>query len=161
MVRPGFSLTGRHVLAIVLGFFGIVTAVNGVMIWLALDSWPGLTGAGYRDAAAQNAMLAEHERMAALGWTADIDIVPVRAGRELTVTLSARQGEPVTGVALEAAFRRPVVEGMDRLVTLIPISAGRYRGVVALPAVGQWTLRLIATRDGKRLWAEERPLWLN
>lgn len=32
------KLTGRHVLIWVLAFFGVVTLVNAVMIWLALTS---------------------------------------------------------------------------------------------------------------------------
>jgi len=33
--------TGRRVLIALLLFFGLVAAVNGIMVWLALESWPG------------------------------------------------------------------------------------------------------------------------
>ena len=35
-------LTGWHVLWIVLGFFAFVGAVNGVMVWFAMDTFPGI-----------------------------------------------------------------------------------------------------------------------
>ena len=36
-------ITGRMVLVGLLTFFGVVFAVNGVFVYFALDSWPGLT----------------------------------------------------------------------------------------------------------------------
>jgi len=45
--------TGRRVLIALLLFFGVVAAVNAAMIWIALQSWPGLSA---RDAARDNAM---------------------------------------------------------------------------------------------------------
>jgi len=38
--------TGRRVLIALLLFFGIVAAVNGAMIWAALESWPGRSSMG-------------------------------------------------------------------------------------------------------------------
>jgi nitrogen fixation protein FixH len=37
-MRTARRITGRHVLIWVLAFFGVVTLVNAVMIWLALTS---------------------------------------------------------------------------------------------------------------------------
>ncbi len=36
-------ITGRAVLFGLLAFFGVVFAVNGALIFFALDSWSGLT----------------------------------------------------------------------------------------------------------------------
>lgn len=161
MMKEGFALTGRHVLFGMVGFFGVVTLVNAVMIWLALSSWPGLSGVGYRDAAAQRAMLAERDAIASLGWTADVSITQQGASTIVDVSLIDRQGVPVTGIALTAAFRRKVVEALDRTVILPPGPQGRFSGKVIVPARGQWTLRLVAVRDGKQLWVEDRTIWLN
>ena len=161
MMKAGFALTGRHVLFGMVGFFGIVTLVNVVMIWLALSSWPGLSGVGYRDAAAQRAMLAERDAIASLGWTADLSIAQQGSLSRLDVLLTDRQGMTVTGIALSADFRRNVVEALDRTVALVPGPQGAFSGDVSLPARGQWTLRLVATRDGKQLWVEDRTIWLN
>ena len=36
------KLTGRTVLWIVLAFFAAVAAVNGAMVWIALETFPGV-----------------------------------------------------------------------------------------------------------------------
>lgn len=36
------EFTGRHMLAIMLAFFGVIIAVNGVMATFATRSWSGL-----------------------------------------------------------------------------------------------------------------------
>ncbi|MBT3306984.1 MAG: nitrogen fixation protein FixH, partial [Alphaproteobacteria bacterium] len=39
----GQSITGRMVLIWLLAFFGTIFAVNAVLVFFALSSWPGLT----------------------------------------------------------------------------------------------------------------------
>jgi nitrogen fixation protein FixH len=36
------EITGRHVLAITVGAFGLIIAVNVVMAWKAISTFPGL-----------------------------------------------------------------------------------------------------------------------
>ena len=161
MMKQDFALTGRHVLFGMVGFFGVVTLVNAVMIWLALSSWPGLSGVGYRDASAQRAMLAERDAAASLGWKADVSIGQNGTSSIVNVSLIDRQGLPIRGIKLSATFRRKVVAALDRTVVLVPDSKGHFSGQLSLPARGQWTVRLIVMRDEKQLWVEDRTIWLN
>ena len=53
-------ITGRMVLVGLLTLFGVVFAVNGVFVYFALDSWPGLaTEAAYEQGLAHDQSLAE------------------------------------------------------------------------------------------------------
>ena len=42
MMRSDKPVTGRHVLMMMLGFFGVIFAVNGVFAFLAIDTFTGL-----------------------------------------------------------------------------------------------------------------------
>ncbi|MEO1305623.1 MAG: FixH family protein, partial [Pseudomonadota bacterium] len=66
------TLKGWHVLLIMLGFFGIMFAVNGVFLYHAITSFPGedikksyVQGLNYNDTLAVRAAQAE------LGWQAE------------------------------------------------------------------------------------------
>ncbi len=161
MRAAGFSLTGRHVLTGLLGFFGVVCAVNAAMVWMALSSWPGLSGGGYRDAAAQRAIMAAGRAIAARGWKADLAVSQVDGRLHISVTVTDREDRPVRDISLVGHFRRSVVDRFDRMLALRPGPDGRHAGGISLPAKGQWTLRLVALREGRELWAEDRAIWLN
>lgn len=61
-------LTGRHVLAIAVSAFGIIIAVNLVMAWQAISTFPGLEVKN--SYVASQTFDAEREAQEALGWTA-------------------------------------------------------------------------------------------
>ena len=57
---------------IFVGGFLVIAAVNGVMIWLAVDTFTGIaTERHYEKGLAYNQALAAAEVQAALGWTAE------------------------------------------------------------------------------------------
>ncbi|MGE0253074.1 MAG: FixH family protein [Alphaproteobacteria bacterium] len=133
-------LTGRHVLAMVLGFFGVVVAVNGVFAWLALDTHPGLDDAdAYRNGLAYNRTLDHAARQQALGWRIAIDVV----GTTLTVSAAGADGRPLSGLAAEATLRRPVQANSDLAIVLLEVSAGRFAGVLDGVDEGQWIVDLV------------------
>ena len=50
MIASREPFTGRKFLALLLGLFLVVAAVNGLMIWYALSSWTGLVSdSAYED----------------------------------------------------------------------------------------------------------------
>lgn len=158
--EPG-RITGRHVLVAFLAFFGIVIAVNGLMVFLALDSWTGLTDrASYRTGLSWNRTLEQDAAQKALGWSVTVDPA-VRTGHdgqllELSVTVRDRDGAPVPGLSFGGQARHPVVEALDRAVSFAEADTGRYVGVVELPPA-DWTLRLEAIRpDGSPYRIETR-----
>ena len=154
-------LTGRRVLTYLLGFFGVIFAVNGVFVYYALTTFNGVhTENAYLKGLNYNATIEAAEQQAALGWRMETVLTPTETGGALTVTMRSADGEPVDGLGMNGVFWRPAQQGLDRPVVLQQVGAGRYQARVDLPARGQWELRLIATaRDGATYRSAER-LWL-
>lgn len=157
----GRILTGRRVLAYLLGFFGLIFAVNGVFVYFALTSFNGVhTENAYLKGLNYNATIEAAERQAALGWQMQTVLTPTDSGGVLTVTMRTADGEPVDGLGIDGVFWRPTQDGIDRPVVLQQVGAGRYDARVDLPVRGQWEVRLVAkSRDGVIYRGAER-LWL-
>jgi nitrogen fixation protein FixH len=84
------EFTGRKMLAVTLGAFGVVVAVNGVLAWQAVATFPGLeVQNGY---VASQTWDAERAAQAALGWRLAVDYDPGR-GR-LRLAFTDRDGRP-------------------------------------------------------------------
>lgn len=144
--RPGGRpFTGRRMLAVMLGFFGVIIAANGAMTFFALSDFRGtIVDSGYvasQDFNRDNALLAAQ---AARGWTVDAEAEGARAA----VTLTDADGRPLEGLTLSAVARRPVDERLDAALTLMEVAPGRYESVERL-AAGQWRLSLRAEGAGE------------
>ncbi len=150
--------TGRKFLAVLLGAFAVVSAVNGLMIWSALRSWTGLVSdSAYADGLGFDRVLAESRAEAALGWHDRIDYDALT--RRLTVTLADRAGRPLSGLQLGARWLRPTREGYDRDIALRETAPGRYEATVRPPLQGQWDVRVsVADARGPRFHAARRVL---
>jgi nitrogen fixation protein FixH len=158
MIASREPFTGRKFLALLLGGFLVVAAVNGLMIWYALSSWTGLVSdSAYEDGLGFDRVLAQSRAEAALGWRGTI-AYDAPSGR-LRVTLADRTGRPLSGLQVSAQWLRPTQEGFDRLVTLAEPSEGRYEAAVHLPLPGQWDVRITAREGGRdRFHAQKRVL---
>ena len=74
-MKPARPLTGKHVLAMFLAFFGVVIAVNMVMFRVATKSFSGIeTDSAYRVGLAYNTELEAARQQAALGWAVDAKV---------------------------------------------------------------------------------------
>src|SRR4029077_10773283 len=63
------ELTGRHVLFWIVGFFGVVFVVNGIMVRAATSTFGGLeTQSSYKAGLLFEQEVAKAERQQALGW---------------------------------------------------------------------------------------------
>ncbi|MBC6437112.1 MAG: FixH family protein [Rhodobacteraceae bacterium] len=137
----GRELTGRKVLAIFAGGFGLIIGVNLFMAYNAISTFPGLEAASsYADSQNYNVRRAAQE---ALGWTASVAV----AGETLTLTLVDDAGVPVAPAELTALLTRPASRtGEQRLVLT------RQNGAFVAPVLvsgGRWSLRLTGTaRNG-------------
>lgn len=162
MPRAGQPLTGRHVLLMLLGFFGVIVAVNGVMIYIAASSFTGVeTGNAYVKGLAYNETLRVAETQKALGWRVELNQRSLGGGRwEMAALFRDKTGRPLDGLAVTAELRRPVHEGADRTVPLVSLGEGRYGAEIALPLKGQWDARLSATAPGGEIYLMEQRLWL-
>lgn len=160
-VRPR-RLTGRAVLVMLLSFFGVVAAVNAAFVTLAIRSFSGVSAEGaYQRGLAWNRELAEAAAQGARGWSVRVDAV--RMGGDavrIEAGFADRAGQPLDGLEVRAALRRPASQGQDVAAALLPSDPGRYRADVALSLRGQWELRLDAAAPDGAVHVLEKRLWL-
>ncbi|WP_181699846.1 FixH family protein [Chthonobacter albigriseus] len=157
----GRPVTGWTVLYWMLAFFAVIFAVNGVFIYYALGTFPGLEvassyKAGQEFRAEVEAAHAQDER----GWTVDLSAGLGDAGAEIAVTFTSRDGYPEAGLTVTAELEHPTMTSGDRMVVLAETEPGRYRGIIAGEAAGRRMLVLTATRGGERLFMSRNALML-
>jgi nitrogen fixation protein FixH len=133
------------------GFFVVVFAVNGIMIWLALSSWTGLEADNsYERGLIYNRAIEAEKEQAALGWRAAFRFVQTGARRgRLELSLQGRDGARLEGARIDALVVRPTREGFDFDLALAEREPGRYLAEVGLPLPGQWEVRLAARANGE------------
>jgi len=127
------------------GFFGVVTAVNAVMIWFAITTFTGLDREEpYLRGVDYNAVLEEERRQAALGWTAAVAADADRLAVEVADSLE----QPLAGALVHAELTRPVNAALDFEAELAPAGDGRYAAAIDWPAPGRWDVLVTVERDG-------------
>jgi nitrogen fixation protein FixH len=108
-IRKPRELTGRAVLFWLIGFFGVVFAVNGVLVQAATSTFRGLeTGSSYQAGLIFKQEVFSAERQDALHWRVDGKILRDRSG-SAALDISARdaQGIPLTGLTVNARLTHP------------------------------------------------------
>lgn len=134
------EFTGRHMLAVMVAFFGVIIAVNLTLAWFANSSWSGLIVAnGYVASQEFNRSEARVRAQALLGWQADL----AHTGTTFTVTMKAKDGVRLAGLKLEGTLRRPVTAKDDIVLAFTVAGSGAY-SAPAILAKGQWDLELSA-----------------
>lgn len=146
------ELKGRHVLAIAVGAFGVIIAVNLVMAWQAIRTFPGLEVAnGY---VASQTFDVERRAQEALGWTAVPDY---RDGR-LTLTVTDADGLPAVVQSLEVLVGRTTAANDDQQPVLTRV-AGVWEADLAL-ARGKWMLKVEAVATDGTLFRQRLELFV-
>lgn len=135
--RPPRVLTGRRVLAIAVACFGTVFAVNGLMAYHAVRSFPGVEVANsYVASQGFNTRLSEQQ---ALGWQALVAV----DGPDLVLRLTGADGAPALVADLRATLGRATHTRDDQTPAFRARPDGAYAAPVTL-APGNWNLRLVA-----------------
>lgn len=144
-----------------IGGFLVVIGVNATLIIFAQRSFSGLeTASPYERGLDYNRTLAADTAQKALGWQYHATISNAIGGtRTLEVTLADRDGHALDGLVLEAFLVRPSNDGLDLAIVPQPAGAGRYVTTFALPAPGQWELRVIAKGAGQ-VWQHSERLFV-
>lgn len=143
-------LTGRKVLTIVVSAFGVIIAVNLVMAYWAVSTFPGLeVRNSYIASQGFNERLAEQR---ALGWQVAAEI----EGGTLTVVFTDVSGAPVPVADFRATLERPTHARDDQAPAFVR-DGNRFTAPVAL-GVGNWNLRIVATSIDGREFTQRLPL---
>lgn len=129
-------ITAPKAFAIFSSFFVVIIAANLVLAVSAVRTFPGLeVGNSY---VASQTFEAKRDAQEALGWAAAARI----EGGELILSLTGRDGGPVTGASVSAVLGRATVRGEDQAPAL-RFDGAAWRAPVAV-ATGRWHLRLAA-----------------
>ena len=147
--RP-LEFTGRHMWLLVVGFFGVIIAVNVTMAIVASTSWTGLV--------VQNSYVASqqfeekrlaHEAQVAAGWTSSLTY----ASSAAVLSVQDGAGRPVELGAPTLQINRPVGGHDDQKVALVRQPDGTYSGPVKL-GPGVW--EALVNAQLHRAWSPGR-----
>jgi nitrogen fixation protein FixH len=159
-------LTGRVVLASLVGFFLVVASVNAIMITVAMTTFGGArTDSSYRAGQRYAAERAAMQAQDALGWTVDTTLTTTsetvdKAAPERIITVSAvdADGVAIDGLVARVRLEHPADTRRDLVVELEPTDPGAFRGAVNA-AHGQWDLVVELVRDGEPAFRSTRRIY--
>ena len=156
-------LTGRKVLFLLVAFFGVVIAVNLVMMKLAIQTLPGTeVDSAYSASLAYEKEIATARDQNARNWNVEAHVVrSERGGATLQVEARDSSGRPMSGLTFQGRFERPTDRRADQAVALAETGIGIYRGAAPLIAPGQWDLVLQGEAAGQRMFLSRNRVLLN
>ena len=148
------TFTGRHMLAAMVAFFGVIVAVNLTMAGFAMKSWTGLVVKNSYVASQEFNDRAEAGRArAALGWQGEL----AYSDGELRYTLAHANGSAVDLANVQATLGRPAYEADDTTITLAPNGEGGFGSAIDL-GDGQWIVRVSAEAGLAEPWLDIRRI---
>lgn len=130
-------LKGWHVLLMLLGFFGVMFAVNGVFLYHAITSFPGedvkksyVQGLNYNDTLSARAAQSE------LGWRAEAGL------QDGTIIFRLRDADdaPITGQVVVGELRRLATQEDDMSIAFAMRPNGEYLADGSILSKGRWLL---------------------
>jgi nitrogen fixation protein FixH len=146
-------LTGRAVLIWLLAFFGVVFAINAVLVHAAISTFGGVeTLSSYKAGLQfeQEANLAQ--RQDARHWQVGGTLTRDRTGLTvLDVTARDAQGAPLRGLTADARLAHPADDRLDHAIEIGAVGDGVFYGATAAQA-GQWELIIDLYRGKERVF---------
>ena len=146
--KGGF--TGRHMLMVMVAFFGVVITANLTMAFFASTSWSGLeVPNSYVASQEYNDEIAIARKQAELGWKSTLALADGR----LVLALSDSDGNPIAGAEIDGVMRRPVHENEDAAARFSWSHEGEYHAdMPVLPGV--WDVEITARTGADRLYRQ-------
>ncbi len=144
-------------------FFGVVFAVNGVMMKLAIQTLPGteVDSAYSASLAYENEIAAAHDQNER-NWKVDAHIQrEADGGTRLRVEVHDNDGLSLAGLRFQARLERPTDRRADQPITLAEVESGIYLGDTTSIAPGQWDLVLEGDAAGRRMFLSKNRVLLN
>jgi nitrogen fixation protein FixH len=154
------EVTGRTVLFCLLGFFGVVIAVNGVMVKMASSTFGGVeTSSSYKAGLEFKNEVAAAAQQDAQHWRVEGHVARNSAG-DAVLDIAARDDKgPLTGLTATARLAHPADRRRDRPIALDRIGAGQFHGQAAA-AAGQWELMVDLYRGEERVYRSRNRVTL-
>lgn len=155
------ELTGRAVLLWFLAFFGVVFAVNGIMVKAATSTFGGVeTQSSYKAGLMFEQEAAKARAQDDLHWRVGGRLTRDRAGAAvLDVTVRDSRGNAVGGLTAEARLAHPADERLDHDIELSPTEPGAFHGAAQAQA-GRWDLIVDLYRGGERVFRSRSEIVL-
>jgi nitrogen fixation protein FixH len=154
-------LTGKHVLACILGFFGLVMAANIAFVVAALTTFNGGEGGkAYQTGLEYNRTIAAARQQDTLGWTHSIS---AGVAGEVRVELTDMGHSPVRGLALSGEIARPVADKFTQALSFKEVQPGVYVADADVLEPGNWMVNLQARSDQHNhaiIYRARKRLWL-
>lgn len=152
------EFTGRHMLFVMLAFFGVIITVNITMAVLATRSWTGLVvGNTYVASQEFNERTERGRAQLSLGWQAALSVEPGRLGYRIT----DRNGSVIALEHVTLLLHRPVSAANDTEIILERSADGGYVKDITLDD-GSWIVEVEADaglefpyRDVRRIQVRE------
>ncbi|PVE22099.1 nitrogen fixation protein FixH [Microvirga sp. KLBC 81] len=157
--RPPRVITGRTVLIYFITFFGIVFAMNFVMIRFAVSSFSGVeTESSYKAGLTfKNDVAAAHSQDA-LHWAVDASIQRGDASRIL-ITARDAKAQALSGLTAEVRLAHPTDKRRDVVIEFVETTAGQFQSLTSLPE-GSWDLVIGLKRSGETVFRSKSRISL-
>lgn len=147
--------TGRHMLAVVLAFFGVIISVNAVMAVAATGTFSGvIVKNSYVASQNYNRLKAEAAALPGASWSLDV----AAPDGLLAVGLVDDDGALKRDLDVRVAAGRPSSIAEDRMLDLRETADGYHADDALAP--GQWLIEVAAWRGGDLVFREQRRVFV-
>lgn len=147
---------GRWIPWVFVAGFGVVVAVNVVLITAAVGTFTGTTTKGaYNRGLEYSEVLAEAARQRALGWRGTIS----RADAAVLVSLRLPDGTPLPADAVVTGMLQRPLERTALPLDFQPVGPGGWRAPAEVPAAGAWEAVLTVMRGADHYELRERLIF--
>lgn len=142
--RTARPFTGKHITLILVGFFGVVIAVNVLMARLATSTFGGVVVENSYVASQHfNGWLKEASAEQALGWKGEVSR---DAQGRAAIVLRDSNGKAITAAKVTAIAEHPLGRRPETNLVLHEVAPGTYAAPLA---TGRWRLRVKVEAEGK------------
>jgi nitrogen fixation protein FixH len=154
------KLTGRGVLLMLVGFFGVIIATNAIFITAAVRTFRGEDEAKpYLQGIEYNQTLARRAEQRKLGWQASFGDKRLPTGAVLlTIDVAQPNGKAPKGLVLTGELRHPADEHRDRVLRFAEIRPGHFETVLQDVSPGHW--QMVVSNSQNEPFQAERGLWV-
>jgi len=157
MSEQSREFTGRHMLLVMVGFFGVIIGVNVTLAVLAAESWTGFVVKNSYVASQEfNERSAEGRAQTALGWTGELGISP----DGIRYRLLDADGRIVRLGGVSVYMHRPTSAAEDRQIELAAAGGGAFAAETGMFADGVWIIEITAEAGLAHPWRDVRRILL-